>query len=301
MAIGPIFKWVGRVVFLVLLATQCGFLAAYPAQYKDNSFWYFITASYVPAVMLWICLMCLDKADLRRFFCVWAVYICCALLPNVVVIFGSVVDNIEKERFLGPNVLKIVLCITPLLLLLLVNTADDSHSSERRREVVAKLSVDMAIDLFDGVEMLDIVLEDKEHKYGISEEFMIATITVACFSFFLSPLQMAQTKFTWGEPENTFSNSSDSQLCRNDCRQFSVFGHPCVDLYRIWKRRIYLHRQERHRNHSFLVGNLPSYSFALEVTFATLDYRVALLYSRKVVVTADSTLALAENSNIAVD
>ena len=144
--------------------------------------------------------MCLGKADLRRFFCVWAVYICCALLPNVIVIFGSVVDNIEKERFLGPNVLKIVLCITPLLLLLLVNTADDSHSSERRREVVAKLSVDMAIDLFDGVEMLDIVLEDKEHKYGISEEFMIATITVACFSFFLSPLQMAQTKFTWGEP-----------------------------------------------------------------------------------------------------
>ena len=113
--------------------------------------------------------------------------------------------------------------------------------------------------------------------------------------------QIFSRKLSLGAPENTFSNSSDSQLCRNDCRQFSVFGHPCVDLYRIWKRRIYLHRQERHRNHSFLVGNLPSYSFALEVTFATLDYRVALLYSRKVVVTADSTLALAENSNIAVD
>lgn len=204
MAIGTIVKWVGRVVFFSLLTTQCGFLAAYPAQYKDNSFWYFITNSYVPAVMLWICLMYLDKADLRRFFCVWAVYICCALLPNVIVIFGFVVNNIEKERFLGPNVLKIVLCITPLLLLLLVNSADDSHSSERHREVVARLSVEMAIDLFDGVEMLDIVLEEKEHSYGVSKEFALAMTIVACFSFFLSPLQMAQTKVSWGRPRTRF-------------------------------------------------------------------------------------------------
>ena len=42
--------------------------------------------------------MALGKADLRQFFCVWAVYICCGLLPNVIVIFGFVVDNIEKRK-----------------------------------------------------------------------------------------------------------------------------------------------------------------------------------------------------------
>ena len=120
-----------------------------------------------------------------------------------------------------------MLCLTPLLLLLLVNTADNSHSSEELRELVSMLSVQMAIDLLDTVEMLDIALEDKEHKYNISKAgygidtvemlnitledreqkyniskgFEIATLVVACFSFFLSPWQMAEIKFFLGEPE----------------------------------------------------------------------------------------------------
>ena len=72
---------------------------------------------------------------------------------------------------------------------------------------MSRLSVEMAIDLFDGVEMLGIVLEEKEHNCGISEGLAIAMTTVACFSFFLSPLQMAQTKFTWGEPRTRFQTA----------------------------------------------------------------------------------------------
>ena len=194
-------KWVGRVVFFALLATQCGFLVAYPAKYKDNSHWYAMSACYGPTAALLFCLCCLDKAELRWFFFVWASYIYCALLPNVIVVFVCVVENIEKEEFLNPSMLKIVLCFTPLLLLLLVNTADDSHSSSDYRELVARLSVQMAVDLFDAVEMLDIALDDKVHKYGISKEYEIATLVVACFSLFLSPLQMAEIKLSWGEPK----------------------------------------------------------------------------------------------------
>ena len=146
-------KWVGRVVFFALLATQCGFLVAYPAKYKDNSHWYAMSACYGPTAALLFGLCCLDKADLRPFFFVWASYIYCALLPNVIVVFVFVVENNEKEEFLNPNMLKIVLCFTPLLLLLLVNTADDSHSSREYRELVAKLSVQMAVDLFDAEKM----------------------------------------------------------------------------------------------------------------------------------------------------
>ena len=51
------------------------------------------------------------------------------LFPNTVIIFGFVVDDIKEESPLTPQALKVVLCITPLLLLLLVNTAKDSYSS----------------------------------------------------------------------------------------------------------------------------------------------------------------------------
>lgn len=201
-------KWVGRAVFFALMATQCGFLAAYPAQYNKDKNWYFLSFSYAPAVVIWICLMVCRKADLLQSFFVWAAYVCSALLPHIVIIFGFVVDSLEKERFLGPKVLKMVLCITPLLLLLLVNTADDSFSSDKCRELVAKLSVQMAIDLFDVVEMLDIVLDEKEHKYDISKGYEIAMISVACIGLFLSPLQMAENKFySRGEPSTRFKTT----------------------------------------------------------------------------------------------
>ena len=223
-------KWVGRGLFFAALAIQCGFLVAYPAKYKDNSHWYAMSASYGPAAILWFCLIVFGRMELFPSFFVWAMYIYCALLPNVIVIFGFVVESLEsvsKEELLDPNVLKIMLCLTPLLLLLLVNTADNSHSSGELRELVSMLSVQMAIDLLDTVEMLDIALEDKEHKYNISKAgygidivemlnitledkenkyniskgYEIATLVVACFSFFLSPWQMAEIKFFLGEPD----------------------------------------------------------------------------------------------------
>ena len=193
-------RWVGRVLFFAAL----GFLAAYPAKYKDNSHWYAMSASYGPPAILWFCLILLGRTELFPLFFVWTMYIYCALLPNVIVIFGFVAESVSKEELLDPNVLKIMLCLTPLLLLLLVNTADNSHSSEERRELVSMLSVQMAIDLLDTVEMLDISLEDKEHKYDISKGFGIATLVVACLSFFLSPWQMAEIKFLRSQPSRRY-------------------------------------------------------------------------------------------------
>lgn len=67
--------------------------------------------------------------------------------------------------------------------------------------MVSTLSVSMAIDLLDTVEVLDIFLDQKEHNYGISKGFGIATIVVVCFSLLLSPWQIAETKFKKGTPD----------------------------------------------------------------------------------------------------
>ena len=95
----------------------------------------------------------------------------------------------NDTKTLGPTLLKATLCVTPLLLLSLLNTASDANETEENKDDVYKLCVQLAVDLLDAVEMIDIVLsvlDEKEHKYGISQGFGIAMITVACISFLLS-------------------------------------------------------------------------------------------------------------------
>lgn len=60
--------------------------------------------------------------------------------------------------------------------------------------MVYKLCVQLAVDLLDAVEMIDVVLDEQEHNYRISKGFGIAMITVACFSFLLSLWPMIETR-----------------------------------------------------------------------------------------------------------
>ena len=92
--------------------------------------------------------------------------------------------------------LKMVLCITPLLLLLLFHTADDSDQTDEHRALVSKLSYQMALDLFHAVEMIDIVLEENEHDFGIPNEFGAFMIVLACFCLALSTWQLAHRQTT---------------------------------------------------------------------------------------------------------
>ena len=100
----------------------------------------------------------------------------------------------NDTKTLGPTLLKATLCVTPLLLLLLLNTASDANETDENKDDVYKLCVQLAVDLLDAVEMIDIVLDEKEHNYGISQGFGIAMITVACISFLLSLWPMIETK-----------------------------------------------------------------------------------------------------------
>ncbi|KAJ7370866.1 hypothetical protein OS493_029410 [Desmophyllum pertusum] len=185
-------------VFFALIITQCVFLAAYPATYNDSSNWYYLTVTFAPAVIVWFC-----SAKLRHLFGVWVLYIL-ALITSIAFVFGVVGDSINKDRFLGPNALKLVLCITPLLLLLLLHTADDWEETDEHRELVSKLSFHMAIDLFDVVDMIDIVLEEYEHDIGIPKGFGTAMIVVACYTLLLSPWQLAENKLAGGNAKIRF-------------------------------------------------------------------------------------------------
>ena len=186
--IDKVFLWGGRLLFLVLMLTQCLFLASYPAIYSSNLKWYLTSLSYAPSVLMWLFLFKSKKAKLYRIFWLWGMYVL-GLVVSTAIVFKIVGDSLDKDRFLGPNVLKKVLCITPILLLLLLKTGEHGKS---HKELVSSLCFRMILDLFDAIEIIDIVLEEKEHSYGISKEFGIAMVVLACISFLLSPWKMAE-------------------------------------------------------------------------------------------------------------
>ena len=56
------------------------------------------------------------------------------------------------------------------------------------------ISLRIALDLFDTVEMLEVVLEENIVPHNIPRSFENAIIAFACISFILSPLQLMQIK-----------------------------------------------------------------------------------------------------------
>ena len=131
--------WLGRFVFFGLITTQSVFLSAYLAKYEGKSNWYFMAFSFGPAVFAWILRLWLKSLCLRWLFRIWGLYIL-AFVANIAMVLVIIGDRVSKTEFLSPNVLRAILCITPLLLLLLLNTGDldDSHESKKGREIVSK-------------------------------------------------------------------------------------------------------------------------------------------------------------------
>ena len=69
-------------------------------------------------------------------------------------------DKLGTKKFPSLGLLKGLLCLTPPLLLLLLHNADDLDRSQERKDLVFKLSFQMAIDLLDVIDMTDNVFDD---------------------------------------------------------------------------------------------------------------------------------------------
>ena len=190
---------IGRLIFFSLLMIQSGFLSAYPATYQDRKMAALCLLCF-PALLYWIRCLC-TEASLLRMFYTWGLYLVVFLIPMIATIFAVAGDELDKTKFLGPNTLKIILCLTPVLFLFLPNTASGLSESDDYRQLAFRLTIQVTIDLFDTVEMLDIVLDENENSHGIPKWFGRLMVAVACFSFLLSLLQMAENKLVDGEVE----------------------------------------------------------------------------------------------------
>ena len=221
-------RLLATIAFGIIMTVQCFLLAAYPATYENDPNWYAVTTTFVPVVCTWTYLVRFKAAKLRWLFYVWYLYVIFALVPNIVIIFVRVEDKLDKEKFLSPNTLKVILSLTPPLLLLLLHTAEDSDQSTKYKELVSRLAYRMTIDLFDVVNMIDIALDEGRDGHEalrnfypkvLSKKYMCTNVTqptlenladltvvpegfgkgmvaVACFALLLSIFQLAENKLS---------------------------------------------------------------------------------------------------------
>ena len=179
------------------MGIQSASLASYPATYKGNDDYYALMLLYLIPLGLWFFIMCKD-GNLQWLFVVWLFYTIVFVI-FIGVIFGGddpLENKLKKEEFFGPNVLKMTLCLSPVLLLLLLSTGTDLPSY---RELTWMLSLRIALDLFDAVEMLEVILEENELSHEIPRRFEEGIVVVVCFSFLLSTLQLLEIKLDYGD------------------------------------------------------------------------------------------------------
>ena len=182
--VGTVF---GQLTFLALMIAQCLLLASYPAKYQNDSSWYAFLLFITPAFGISWWRMNSDERKDSQLFYIWFTYAWLGLVPMVGIVFGLTAEELNRNKQFGPNELKIALSITPVMLLLFLNTLADTA----RRGEIAVFSFKMTVDLFDGNELLQNVIDENVENFGIPRSLIRALIAFACITFLLSPLEMA--------------------------------------------------------------------------------------------------------------
>lgn len=129
--------------------------------------------------------------ELPYAFVAWLAYISITLVPEVAVIFKNYADDLEDVKIYGQNILKVALCITPILFLLLVNSHHNARPHSTRKWYVDKLTGGVTLDLMDSIDFLDILFLN-DFAINLPKELENAIIAFACINFFLPTLALLE-------------------------------------------------------------------------------------------------------------
>lgn len=209
------FEIAGKVLCILLLMVQGGILDYYLIKHHELESLGFITTD-VLVLAVWIGLMVLakrrfdakkkrseDEADARLpedypdeipyAYIAWAAYAIVTLIPEVAVIFKHFADELGDSKVYGQNILKVALCITPMIFLLLVNSHHDSKPHSGRKIYVDKLTGCVTLDLLDSVDILEILFMD-DFELNLPTSLENAIIAFACINFLLPILALLELR-----------------------------------------------------------------------------------------------------------
>ena len=180
----------GIIAYFVLNLFQASVLVYYMAEHL-HLLWILVIIGYLVSLGYLLKYRCFFTTEtrvkaVRKVWIVWLLYIV-SFDVSIIAIFSSVVNELDTK--FERNALKSVLCITPVLLILLLNTTIPPGN----QRFVERLSMIAVLDLFDGIEMLEIILL-QENSFDLPETLERCIIGFVCISFFLSPFALCQHK-----------------------------------------------------------------------------------------------------------
>lgn len=180
-------------MFAILLIVQGFVFAQYPRDFFDSKWCNLIVLSVLPALSLLVYIKNKQRPNraLQHLWQVWSLYVVFVLIPMVVMIWGFIAQKFNTNSFFGPNVLKITVCASPMLALLLLSTASDSRE---HKDLIGRLSGSVALELFDHIGILDMLLARNDSFKSLPSAFRFFVISAVCFSLLLTPIEMLEHK-----------------------------------------------------------------------------------------------------------
>ena len=154
----------GWITLSVLYVTQVVLLVLFLATNENGWYgWYSVMFLFAPLLTIaffcrnWEMKYADDDEEIRLVWTIWCAYIV-PFVVAVATIFATVAKNLTTEDGLGVNSLKMTLCFTPGMLILFLQLA----ISPTYRKPVLALSLFAALNMFDGIEMLETFLMQNE-------------------------------------------------------------------------------------------------------------------------------------------
>ena len=193
----PWLVWSGWILLIVLyLAQVCLFISILVIHLDNKAYvaWFLWFVIPVAVIGLFIYTNKKSYADTDEttwgVWIIWGSYIF-VYIVTVGTVFGTVAHKLTKNDTLGINALIGTLCVTPGLLILLLQLM----ICPSYRKPVLSMSIFAALNIFDGIEMLEIFLMQKEANFDLNKETEICIVVFACFCFFLSPFGLVRNQF----------------------------------------------------------------------------------------------------------
>ncbi|XP_031558921.1 uncharacterized protein LOC116295279 [Actinia tenebrosa] len=207
--IAKFFVYIGRFMLVASLVAQAVIFSMYPSIYYKKESFVSLIVLVLPTLIAYgvISYNSDDKPTLNRLWIVWGFYVSTFLIPMVGLIFGGLRENLDKNQFFGPNILKITMCGSALIALLLVSTSlttkSDDQNKEKYKDLMIRLCWDIAMDLFDDIEMLEMILPQKE---SLSIPLALDAIIIMCvfLSFIFSIFETYEQALTVEDPSKSY-------------------------------------------------------------------------------------------------
>ncbi|KAJ7363519.1 hypothetical protein OS493_009674 [Desmophyllum pertusum] len=193
---------VARIFSVSLLVLQGVILDYYLIVQESSSWWFAWIITDAVVLFAWVFTMWMShrksrslattatKDEIKFAYLAWIVY-AVHLVPQVATLFKLKAPVLDERLIFGPNMLKMNLCLTPMLFLFLVYAHHDAKSHSRRKYYLEKMTAAVTLDLFDSVEMMEYLFD----KDKITLELENAILAFSCMNIFLPTFALFELRF----------------------------------------------------------------------------------------------------------